>query len=48
MLLRKAMMPFKDQPDPTLVVTDDPAFWEDWMAAVSKARSQGLPDERAV
>lgn len=47
MLLRHAMMPFKDQPDPETIATDDPAFWDDWIVAIRKARRDGLPEERA-
>jgi hypothetical protein len=47
MLLRKAMMPFNDQPNPDTVATDDPAFWDDWLTAIEKARTQGLPEELA-
>jgi hypothetical protein len=47
MLLRKWMMPFKLQPDPDAVATDDPAFWDDWILAIRTARTDGLPDERA-
>jgi hypothetical protein len=47
MLLRKAMMPFKDQADGETVATDDPAFWDDWVAALTRARNEGMPQERA-
>ena len=47
MLLRKAMQPFRDQPDRATVVTDDPAFWTDWTAAVARAKREGLPEEMA-
>jgi hypothetical protein len=47
MLLRTWMMPFKEQPDPDAVATDDPAFWDYWIEAVEKARTEGLPEERA-
>ena len=44
-LLRHAIGPSamasKDGP----VETADPAFWSDWIAAVDKARQQGVPQE---
>ena len=31
--------------DETIPETADPAFWDDWLAAVALARAQGFPDE---
>ena len=46
-LLCSAMTPFRDQPDPASVATSDPAFWDDWLAAVAKAKEEGMPEERS-
>jgi len=32
--------------DPQKLMTTDPAFWDDWLAAVEKAQTEGLPAER--
>ncbi|MFZ0666253.1 MAG: hypothetical protein WAM97_10885 [Acidimicrobiales bacterium] len=43
-LLRHAMGPTAMSSKHGPVDTADPAFWSDWMKAVAKARSDGLPE----
>lgn len=44
-LLRHAIGPSRDPNQPDILQTADPASWDDWLAAVVLARSQGIPDE---
>jgi hypothetical protein len=44
-LLRHAIGPSRDPDHPDIPETADPAFWDDWLAAVALARAQGFPDE---
>jgi hypothetical protein len=42
-LVRHDLGPASDPDDESLLQTTDPAFWEDWLTAIEKARSQGIP-----
>ena len=42
-LLVQALSPSRDPSDPNVVMTDDPAFWEDWIAALNQAGEEGFP-----
>jgi hypothetical protein len=44
-LLLNALGPSKDANAPELLMTTDPAFWEDWLAAMALARTQGVPTD---
>jgi hypothetical protein len=44
-LLLNAIGPFEDPKAPQQLMTTDPAFWDDWLAAVQEARTKGLPAE---
>ena len=44
-LLLSDIGPFKDLRNPGLLMTTDPAFWDDWLAAIERARKQGVPRE---
>jgi hypothetical protein len=43
-LLLTALGPSPDPNDPDGFRTDDPASWDDWLAAVEKARREGIPE----
>jgi hypothetical protein len=42
-LLCNDLGPLEDPSDPGRVKTTDPAFWDDWLAAVKRARTEGFP-----
>ena len=42
-LLCNDLGPMVDPDDENALMTTDPAFWTDWLAAVESARSRGLP-----
>ena len=42
-LLRHDLGPMADPDNENALMTTDPAFWTDWLAAVESARSRGLP-----
>ncbi len=44
-LFLNALGPTEDPEHHDVVQTTDPAFWEDWLAAVGRAMSNGLPKE---
>lgn len=41
-LLTHALQPAPDVADEAVLQTTDPAFWSDWLAAVERARAEGL------
>lgn len=44
-LLLNAIGPFEDPKTPEKLMRTDPALWDDWLTAVEKARTKGLPAE---
>lgn len=44
-LLLNALGPSDSDLHPKQLETNDPAFWNDWLAAVERARIQGVPTE---
>jgi hypothetical protein len=42
-LLTHGLQPSADPTDDAALQTADPAFWSDWLAAVERARADGLP-----
>jgi len=42
-LLRHAPGPIRDPDNEDALLTTDPAFWDDWWAAIDKARSDSIP-----
>jgi hypothetical protein len=44
-LLRHAMGPSGMASEDGPVDTADPAFWNDWIKAIEKARNEGMPQE---
>jgi hypothetical protein len=42
-LLLNALGPAPDPEDPESVTTNDPAFWDDWLAAVKRAQAEEFP-----
>jgi hypothetical protein len=42
-LLCHDLGPMADPDNESALITTDPAFWTDWLAAVELARSSGLP-----
>lgn len=44
-LLLTALGPAPDLEHHDAVVTDDPAFWDDWLHAVKRARAEGFPKQ---
>lgn len=44
-LLLHAIGPMEDPNAPAQLMTTDPAFWDDWLASLEQARTQGLPRE---
>jgi hypothetical protein len=44
-LLLHAIGPSQDPNAAQQLITTDPAFWDDWLAALESARTKGLPAE---
>jgi hypothetical protein len=44
-LLRHAIGPEEEPGRDDVLRTTDPALWDDWIAAVKKTRSEGMPTE---
>jgi hypothetical protein len=44
-LLRHAVGPAANPDNDDALLTTDPAFWSDWLAAIETARSNGVPRE---
>lgn len=44
-LLCQALGPRQDAQNPEAIMTNDPAFWNDWLQAIERTRTEGFPSD---